>query len=890
MSPATRAAWLTAIAFSISLSPLGEASPASHSAPCRNIPGDDGWPAITTWDTLNSTVRGRLIKTIPIAHACHDPTYENSTCQILKEQWGLPALQVPKPAEILAPYFQNQTCDPYTVKSRLCTLGNYASYSINVTNAADIQAGLLFAQTHNIRLVVKNTGHDFFGKSTGKGALALWTHNLDTMKVIPRYNNRYHNGPALKVGAGVMGGDASLYASQHGYRVVTGGCPTVGVAGGFTQGGGMSLLSGLYGLGADNVLEWEVVTAAGKHLIVTPSQHADLFWALSGGGGGTYAVVLSMTVRLFNDGIISRAGFVISTATTGSTDSLWEAVDVFHSHIQPIIDDHGISIDYVIGQDFLNVFVVTAPNRTSSDVIQILRPLTSALSARGLSLASINFAVGTADSYQSHYDATLGPILAVSSSNSITSGRFISRTNMALNVAGIGKALRSIVANGHFTVLCTALNANGIVPKVAANSVQPEWRNATASCAISGVWDWSIPFGEMLNRQEELTSHASPAFEAATPGSATYLNEGNFQQVNWQKTFYGANYKRLQAIKRVYDPADLFYGLTAVGSEAWLIDSDEGQYSEFHIEPSICPTRGNRIHCDDLLEKKALEQKIAETMFVLDANDIALATGLESGGYCVAPIAWDPSASTLINVSNPRTSGVANRSDNTPSDTVPWQTHNAYPTSPLDTSNENENDKSKAHGTVFSTIDSRAGIPPRGESLYEMPPDTSYGSPIAPVSVTPSWLVPEMSHEIDEFCSSLPTHIDNPSLLPNVMMTSVDDPAGKIQQNTHDRATKQSTAAAPSALSPLLHISARQGNRSVLQILLKHGSAVDERDIQGRTALHVAAESGHESIVSLLLSNCADIGAVDMDGKTALYYAVSESRNEVVEMLLSHRQ
>lgn len=56
-------------------------------------------------------------------------------------------------------------------------------------------------------------------------------------------------------------------------------------------------MSSEYGLGADQVLEWEVVTANGDHIVATPSNNADMYWALSGGGPGTFGVVISMTVR-----------------------------------------------------------------------------------------------------------------------------------------------------------------------------------------------------------------------------------------------------------------------------------------------------------------------------------------------------------------------------------------------------------------------------------------------------------------------------------------------------------------------------------------------------------------------------------------------------------------
>ena len=58
-------------------------------------------------------------------------------------------------------FFANQSCDPFSSRSTPCKLGNYVSYAVNVTCATDIQAAVLFAQLMNIRLVVRNTGHEY---------------------------------------------------------------------------------------------------------------------------------------------------------------------------------------------------------------------------------------------------------------------------------------------------------------------------------------------------------------------------------------------------------------------------------------------------------------------------------------------------------------------------------------------------------------------------------------------------------------------------------------------------------------------------------------------------------------------------------------------------------
>lgn len=72
----------------------------------------------------------------------------------------------------------------------------------------------------------------------------------------------------------------------------------MGVAGGYTAGGGLSPLTGKYGLAADQVLSIDVVTPDGRFQTADEMNNAELFWALRGGGGATFGVVTSMTVKV----------------------------------------------------------------------------------------------------------------------------------------------------------------------------------------------------------------------------------------------------------------------------------------------------------------------------------------------------------------------------------------------------------------------------------------------------------------------------------------------------------------------------------------------------------------------------------------------------------------
>jgi FAD/FMN-containing dehydrogenase len=143
-------------------------------------------------------------------------------------------------------------------------LGNYVSYAVKVRSVADAQKTLAFAQDHNIRLVIRNTGHDYNGKSTGAGALSIWTQDLNSIDLLASRTWTGYQGRALKLRAGVQVYDAYQFADAHKVIVVGGNCPTVGIAGGLTQGGGHSPLATAFGLAADQVLEWEVLTGSGK--------------------------------------------------------------------------------------------------------------------------------------------------------------------------------------------------------------------------------------------------------------------------------------------------------------------------------------------------------------------------------------------------------------------------------------------------------------------------------------------------------------------------------------------------------------------------------------------------------------------------------------------------
>ncbi|KAF2188422.1 FAD/FMN-containing dehydrogenase [Zopfia rhizophila CBS 207.26] len=541
------------------------ASPASSNCYC--LPGDACWPSNSTWAQLNTTVGGRLIATVPIGSPCHDPNYNADQCAALQNQWTLPQLHLASSSSVMQAYFANQSCDPFTPQTQPCLLGNYVSYAVKVSSSADVIAAISFARKNKIRFVIRNTGHDFLGRSTGAGALSVWTQNLKDIKFLDWSDSSY-KGRAVKIGAGVLGYEMVEAAAKEGLVVVTGTCPTVGAAGGYVQGGGHSAISTSFGLGADQTFEFEVVTASGNVVTASRTKNSDLYWALSGGGGGTYGVVLSVTVRAYPDAKVGGASLQLAAAGT-TADKFYQAISAFHTMV-PNITDSGASIAFVFNSQLFAISPITAFNQTSAQVKETLAPFIAVLND-----LSIPFQVGYTDfaSYRDHYDNFMGPLPYghITAESYQFGSRLIPRRVLEENNDGLQAILRNITEHGVLAV-SVALNVSRQADR--PNAVLPAWRDAAIHMQLTTPWDSNAPWSTMVAAQLQMTNEFVPQVEAVTPGSGAYTNEADFRQPNFQQTFFGKNYNGLLAVKQKWDPSSLFYGIKTVGSEAWNVAAD----------------------------------------------------------------------------------------------------------------------------------------------------------------------------------------------------------------------------------------------------------------------------------------------------------------------------
>ena len=410
------------------------------------------------------------------------------------------------------------------------------------------------------------------GKSTGKGALSIWTHYLKNISIY-QYESANYSGSAIKLGAGVQGWEVLEAANARELRVVIATGLTTGLAGAFSQGGGHSDLSSLYGLAADQVLEWEVVTANGDRLTASPAANFDIYWALSGGGGSTYGVVISMTVKAFPDGPIGTAAITFSNLNA-SQNTYWKGVSAFHSNLLTWVESGG-SASYAITNQSFSLIPATFPSTSKKDVTRLISPLKDALN--GLSLHySINVTIFPSYlTYISHYFGPLpyGPYAAAQ----VQGGRLLPYSVVQTKNEDLSNALREITSGGEFYIIGRGLNVSHSVAgnSPGSNAILPSWRESVATLITASIWDYTLPLEKNLMKEDRLSKSILPLLQSVTgDGSGVYMNEGDFRQPDFQTQFYESNYQALKGIKKKYDPHDLFYATTAVGSEAWAVAID----------------------------------------------------------------------------------------------------------------------------------------------------------------------------------------------------------------------------------------------------------------------------------------------------------------------------
>jgi len=416
------------------------------------------------------------------------------------------------------------------------------------------------------------------GRSTGTGALSVWMHNLKDITFIPDFESAWYTGPAFKVHPGVLGFDFVTEAHKRGLAVVGGECPTVSFAGGYIQGGGHSALTSYHGLAADQTLEFEVITTQGEFVHASPTKNRDLYWALSGGGAGTYGIVWSVTVKAFQDLPVTIAS-INFTSEGISQDTYWKAIDAYQASTPALTDAKvwGMA-QYTAATFMLNpVFGV---NKSSSEVSALIRPFLDTLDNLGVNYVT---ATNTYSGYLEGYN-TLTFLKHFTVADILVGSRLLPRSlwEDPEQLKSLQTTIRSILEGGTAAVDFIQRPTLEVAGNP-YNAVLPAWRNTERHFAVVIPLVDGQSEEEALENQDRITTQFIPELKKLTPGSGSYNNEADYQDPDFKQAFWGPNYDKLLAIKDKWDPDQLLYGSINVGGDRWT-ETEEGRLCRVQLD------------------------------------------------------------------------------------------------------------------------------------------------------------------------------------------------------------------------------------------------------------------------------------------------------------------
>ena len=556
---------------------------ARAAAMSRVRPGQAGWPSAADWASLRDAVGGRLAPVV------------------------MPDLSGPDARKLLANPFYIADQPSLTESSGWLDAwrSSPSAYAVTAESAADMAAAVRFARGHNLRLVIKGRGHSYLGASNAPDSLLIWTRHMDDVTVHDAFTPQGSTDapvPAVSCGAGAMWLHAYRAVSvEHGRYVQGGGCTTVGVAG-LVQGGGFGSFSKGFGTAGASLLEAEIVTADGQLRVVNHVHEPELFWALKGGGGGTFGAITRLTLATHElPEIFGSVNLTIHAKSDEAYRRLIArfvalyAADLFNPHFGEQVNfgpDNRLEVHMVF--QGLNADVARAafqPLVAFADASPADYEGQKAFSVAGLparhfwdgALMTHIPGAGVADSrpgadpndfWWAGDGGQVGVFWYAYGSawlpQSLLKPQDQPRLADALFAASRHHGFALHFNKGLAGATDAALAVSRETP------MNPDVLDAFA-LAIMGdagptLFAGAAPNLPLAQFSKSRVDAAMRALRVCAPSTGAYVNECDYFQDDWQRAFWGPHYERLLAVKRRYDPAGLFTVHHGVGSEGWSAD------------------------------------------------------------------------------------------------------------------------------------------------------------------------------------------------------------------------------------------------------------------------------------------------------------------------------
>jgi len=558
----------------------------------RVRPGDAAWPSAAEWQQLRAAVGDRLLAVRPLFAPCESAP-DGAECQDVYHNIRNPFFIGDSPAGTQV----SGWLDAWTPSPSV--------WAVKARDAADVAAAVNFARTHNLRVAVKGGGHSYLGTSNAADSLLIWTRAMNAIALEDAFVPQGCAGklaptPAVSVGAGCTWIDVySAVTTRAGRYVQGGGCTSVGVAG-LIQSGGFGSFSKGFGNAAAGLLEAEVVTADGRVRIANACSEPELFWALKGGGGGTFGVITRLTLRTHPlPQFFGAAWGTVRAKTDAAFEQLITRFLNFYSGslANPhwgeqitVQSDNSLKISMVqqglsreetraLWKPFFDWassssdYTVTDELGASAHEAQSWweikgNPSMIADSRPGAS-PDHGWWEGDQDqvgAFLHGYDSLWLPasLLKESERPRLAQALFAASRHKSVGLH-INKGLAFAPAEAIRATLDTAMNpavTEAFTLVIIADGERPSY---------PGMKRPPMDL-EAAHRDARAIDRATAELRKVAPQPGSYLSESNYFNESWQQAYFGGHYRRLRSIKDKYDPEGLFTVHHGVGSEDWSAD------------------------------------------------------------------------------------------------------------------------------------------------------------------------------------------------------------------------------------------------------------------------------------------------------------------------------
>jgi FAD/FMN-containing dehydrogenase len=570
--------------------PLIAAAP----APARRVrPGDPAWPNAADWRALDEAVGGALLEVRALFSACQSDGGSVGCRDVL--------------ANIENPFYIGDQPAGTQVSGWLDAWAPAPSaYAVKARNSADVAAAINFARQRQLRLAVKGGGHSYQGTSSAPDSLLIWLRAMNQVTVHDAFvpagcAGKLSPVPAVSAGAGAMWIDLYDAVTTRGGRYVQGGgCTTVGVAG-LVQSGGFGSFSKGFGSAAAGLLEAEIVTADGRVRTVNACTEPDLYWALKGGGGGSWGVLTRLTLRTHE--LPEFMGAAWGKLRAQSDDAFRRLLDRFFEFYATNLFNPHWGEQVRIGSDNTLEISMVCQGLDPKQAPQIWQPFFAWINAAPRDFNILDKPGAGAKPARHWWDIAGNHSMIKDKRAGAAAhhgwwegdqeqvGAFLHGYDSLWLPASLleskerPRLIEALIAGSRSQEIELHFNkglAGAPAPAIAATLDTATNPAVTSAFALAIMANGEGPLYPGMGRtsadeagahaQARAVDQASAQLRRIVPDAGSYVSESNYFNAGWQQAFWGKNYARLRAVKDRFDPDGLFVVHHGVGSEDWSAD------------------------------------------------------------------------------------------------------------------------------------------------------------------------------------------------------------------------------------------------------------------------------------------------------------------------------